>query len=280
MARIRTVKPEFWRDAKLLKCSRDARLLLIGLLNFSDDYGRMVYDPDQIKLDVFPLDNDLNVENLIGELTKQGILLIYQVEDRAYLLVRNFVKHQKVDKRTESKLPAPPEVSTESPRVAPTTPGFHRVPPNPAESHGVPTSSAESPRTPSTEGKGKEGKGTEGNTTAPPRKVGGTPEDEALARKMFAAIKVVVPTAKEPTWASWANAVRLMREQDDRTHEQIWTTFDWANRDSFWRVNILSPATLREKWDKLEAKRLGSKPAGDGLKNIDYNKGVGPDGQF
>ena len=31
MARIRTVKPEFWTDEKVVECSIPARLLFIGL---------------------------------------------------------------------------------------------------------------------------------------------------------------------------------------------------------------------------------------------------------
>lgn len=54
--------------------------------------------------------------------------------------------------------------------------------------------------------------------------------------------------------ASWANAIRLTVKQDGRTHSMIWTLFQFANQDSFWRSNVLSPATLREKWPKLAAK--------------------------
>jgi hypothetical protein len=47
-----------------------------------------------------------------------------------------------------------------------------------------------------------------------------------------------------------------MREQDGRTHEQMWTLFEWANQDSFWRALILSPTDLRGKWTQLEARML------------------------
>jgi hypothetical protein len=90
------------------------------------------------------------------------------------------------------------------------------------------------------------------------RKAWGTPDDEALAKRMFDAIRTVAPSAKEPTWPSWANAVRLMREQDGRTHEQMWTLFEWANQDSFWRAQILSPTNLRGKWTQLEARMLAT----------------------
>ncbi|EAT6910416.1 TPA: helix-turn-helix domain-containing protein [Salmonella enterica subsp. diarizonae serovar 48:i:z] len=59
---------------------------------------------------------------------------------------------------------------------------------------------------------------------------------------------------KEPNWTAWANEIRLMRVQDNRTHKQICELFSRANRDSFWCRNILSPSKLREKWDELSLK--------------------------
>lgn len=65
----------------------------------------------------------------------------------------------------------------------------------------------------------------------------------------------------------WANTIRLMREQDNRDPREIRDVFVWANRDSFWSSNILSPGKLREKWDVLYLKRkkeLDNEEAGDG----------------
>ncbi|MGV6478802.1 primosomal protein I [Pantoea agglomerans] len=61
---------------------------------------------------------------------------------------------------------------------------------------------------------------------------------------------------KEPNWAAWANDVRLMCSQDQRTHFQICKMFKRVQNDPFWCRNILSPAKLREKWDELVV-RLG-----------------------
>lgn len=44
MARIRTIKPEFWEDIKVGRLSRDARLLLIYLWYSTSDYGVARYD--------------------------------------------------------------------------------------------------------------------------------------------------------------------------------------------------------------------------------------------
>lgn len=83
----------------------------------------------------------------------------------------------------------------------------------------------------------------------------GTADDLKAAQWIFQLITKISPSAKTPNWSGWANDVRLMREQDNRTHSDICQMFKFANQDSFWKSNILSPAKLREKWTQLEAKR-------------------------
>ena len=56
MARIRTVKPEFWTDEKVVECSIPARLLFIGLFNFANDMGCLERSPKRLKMQIFPAD--------------------------------------------------------------------------------------------------------------------------------------------------------------------------------------------------------------------------------
>ena len=49
MARIRTIKPEFWSDEKVGGLPLACRLLFIGLWNFADDYGVIASSPLFIK---------------------------------------------------------------------------------------------------------------------------------------------------------------------------------------------------------------------------------------
>ena len=118
MARIRTIKPEFWTDEKIVELSPFARLLFIGLWNFADDEGRLVYSPKRLKLQIFPAD-DLDISELFGEIRGKLLAVAYEVENVEYLQVIGFSKHQKIDKRTASKLPPPPN-SPEFPRIVPT----------------------------------------------------------------------------------------------------------------------------------------------------------------
>lgn len=116
MARIRSIKPEFWTDEKVVELSPFARLLFIGLWNFADDEGRMIYSPTRIKLQILPADS-ANVSELIGEIRGKSLVTVYAVDGIEYLQIVGFAKHQKVDKRQQSKYPSPPN-SAESPRIS------------------------------------------------------------------------------------------------------------------------------------------------------------------
>jgi hypothetical protein len=79
--------------------------------------------------------------------------------------------------------------------------------------------------------------------------------DMELALFMRGKIKSFLPESKEPNLESWANEFRLVREQDQRTHEDIKSLFSWANNNDFWRSNILTPEKLRKQWDTLTAQK-------------------------
>jgi hypothetical protein len=108
MARIRTVKPEFWTSAQIMECSPMARLLFIGMWNFADDAGRMAYSPKTLKAQIYPSDDIKiqDVERLIVELSTNGLILIYSAEDKEFIQVTGW-QHQKIDKPKKSNIPAP-----------------------------------------------------------------------------------------------------------------------------------------------------------------------------
>ena len=82
--------------------------------------------------------------------------------------------------------------------------------------------------------------------------------DKSFAEHMVKKIKELNPGSKDPNINSWANEIRLMRERDDRDIQEIERIFNWANNDSFWRTNILSPAKLRKQFDQLSIKMNGA----------------------
>lgn len=104
MARIRTIKPEFWTDDKITECSLSARLLFIGIWNFSDDAGNLDRSAKQIKARVFPVDN-VDCESLIKELITHGLLTEYSVSDKKYLHIPGFADHQVINRPSKPVVP-------------------------------------------------------------------------------------------------------------------------------------------------------------------------------
>lgn len=84
----------------------------------------------------------------------------------------------------------------------------------------------------------------------------GTQDDLTAVEWIYKRVQVNNPTQNTPNWADWANTVRLMRQLDGRTHQDICLLFDWASRDEFWRSNVLSPAKLRKHWNTLATRMI------------------------
>ncbi len=114
----------------------------------------------------------------------------------------------------------------------------------------------------------------------PAGKSWGTADDLKAARWIFDKALTVNASLSDPNWVEWANTIRLMRMQDKRSHYEICELFKWANEDSFWQNNILSPTSLRKQWDKLTTKRQRypnpqhAKSCAAALDNTDWIKGV------
>jgi len=109
MARIRSIKPEFWTSEQVMECSLNARLLFIGIWNFADDLGRMPLSIKTIKASIFPGD-DISIDAIRGmivELSKNDLVLIYENSGREYLHVTGWNKHQRIDKPQSAKHPGP-----------------------------------------------------------------------------------------------------------------------------------------------------------------------------
>lgn len=108
MPRIRTIKPEFWRDDGLASVSAEACLLAVGLLNYADDEGYFNAHPRLVEADVFPL-RELSGSTtvLLRELSDIGYIQVFSGTDgKTYGLIVNFCKHQVINKKAPSKIKA------------------------------------------------------------------------------------------------------------------------------------------------------------------------------
>jgi hypothetical protein len=117
MARIRTVKPDAWQDRRLGQRTRDARLLWVVLLTMCDDEGRFRALPLGIAGHGYA--HDLKalqaIPGWLEELAAAGLIVLYDVDAEPFGCFPRWANHQRVNKPTPSRIPAPPELPQETP---------------------------------------------------------------------------------------------------------------------------------------------------------------------
>jgi hypothetical protein len=112
VARIRTIKPEFWDDEAVGALSRDARLLFVASWNFADDEGLLRWSPSYFKAAALMYDDDIygsDIQKWMDELEHRGFIFSYnggRGEQKIGFIV-NFRKHQRIDKPQPGRLPPP-----------------------------------------------------------------------------------------------------------------------------------------------------------------------------
>ncbi|RYF59597.1 MAG: hypothetical protein EOO27_08740 [Comamonadaceae bacterium] len=112
MARIRTIKPEFFTSEQVMNLDRDARLAFIGLWNFCDDGGNHPASAKTLKAEVFPSDEltTADVQALVDQMLRERLLETYVVGPKPFWHVTGWSRHQRIDRPT-IKHPAPPDAS-------------------------------------------------------------------------------------------------------------------------------------------------------------------------
>jgi hypothetical protein len=148
--RIRSLKPEWLDDQKIASASDTARLLSISLILLSDDHGRGRAHSMFLASRVWPYSSRSPRETLatlsggLQELCNIGFLRLYQVDGQDYFEVRNWRKHQRVDKPSKPRVPEPLESDSGDPRetLAPDL-DLRSGPGSPTPDHG---SDARAPR--------------------------------------------------------------------------------------------------------------------------------------
>ena len=81
-------------------------------------------------------------------------------------------------------------------------------------------------------------------------------DDLKLAKLIFDRILLVAPKTKSPDLDTWADTIRLMREIDGHSLEEIKQIFLFANNSDFWKSNILSVSKLRKQFATLHAQMI------------------------
>jgi hypothetical protein len=238
MARIRSIKPETWDDEKLSKISRDARLLFIGMWNFSDDFGVCRSGSVWLKSKIFPYDVlQLKVfESWLSELEQSGFIISFHADNgESYYHLPNFSRHQKIDKISKTLRNPEYKGSTNSKRIY----------------------SEQMPE----EGKGEEGRGEEGlaknlkieNCTLKKESIDYQVIEASI--KLYKGFVLNFPDNRDlplKTVEEWVPPVRTLIEKKKYTYDQIKEIIIWASQERFWKAVILDTQTLEKNFEKLK----------------------------
>jgi len=127
--RIRSVKPEWLEDELLALASDAARVLSIGLMLQADDYGNGRANPILLAGQVFPGKVLEHTANALEELRSIRFVVLYEVEGQRYFSIRNWDKHQRVDKPGKPRVPGPP---SEKPAITESNQTLAKVPESPS----------------------------------------------------------------------------------------------------------------------------------------------------
>jgi len=112
VARIRSIKPEFWDSESVGHASLRARLMFIAMWNWADDYG--IGDATPIRLIGFAFPNDelavADFPPLREEISERFGVVFYKHEGRPYYYVPSWEKHQRTEKRAKQRIPFPHDI--------------------------------------------------------------------------------------------------------------------------------------------------------------------------
>lgn len=116
MARIRTIKPDFWKHEQLGKASAMARLTFAGLISLADDEGRGRANPESLWGELHAFQGSgpkAQWKRILTELEAlkddDGPLVVfYQVAGASFYWLPGFCRQQYIERPSQSKLPAPP----------------------------------------------------------------------------------------------------------------------------------------------------------------------------
>lgn len=111
MARIRSIKPEFFKDEKVADLAPEDRLLFIGLWTLADRKGILEDRPRWIRAELFPYNPGFDIDTALHALARARMCTRYTADDGSELIhITNFSEHQRPNSREpESKRPLPRE---------------------------------------------------------------------------------------------------------------------------------------------------------------------------
>jgi hypothetical protein len=111
MARIRTIKPEFWDSPDTAGASFRTRLFYIAMWNWADDYGVGTANAKALIGFAFPNDEEITAKDfptLRKEVADAFGVLFYEVDGRPFYAIPSWDRHQRTERKANRVNPPPP----------------------------------------------------------------------------------------------------------------------------------------------------------------------------
>jgi hypothetical protein len=251
MARIRTIKPDFFRHEELQDLSKkhglEIMLVFIGIWTQCDKEGNFLFNHRQLSLDILPF-LKIDMEKVLDVLGRHKYVLRYTKDGKDYGHIPTFKKHQMIFGSERKYTAKYPEFTGISEDVLGQSLGIPRTLDYGLMDNGI-----------------KEEVPEVSGPVNPLKIISKKKEFEESSNEMKAAkyfwahVKEWSPSAKEPSPASfqkWAKDFDLIMRIDKRTKDEIKEILAWIDdkKESAtgfsWRKVVLSPATLRARWNE------------------------------
>ena len=279
MARMRTIKPEFWDSPSTAQADLAVRLTYLAMWNWADDSGHGTANLKELEAFAFPNDEVTelprksrgnsagssgtwrNFSEILGEVAEAYGVVFYRVNGRPYYSIPSFRKHQSKDFREKSRYPKVHEGEifdvTTGNAIGDTPKDQPQDEPDSQPSAG---SSGNSAHTSGETGLviGEQGNRVTGDITSDSANAEPRPDIESVLDRIDQ--HCAEHDFKKPNRTKQnLNAARLMLDKDERTLEQVNWIMDWVTAHHFWASNIMSASKLREKFDQLKGQALSNR---------------------
>lgn len=109
MARKRMIDPNIWQSEDFGKLSNLAKIVFIGLFSLADDEGRGRANPVYLRTTLFPYNEGMrsaDIEKTLYEISSNMSVVFYSYDGNSYYSLLSWDTFQKIDRATDSKLPA------------------------------------------------------------------------------------------------------------------------------------------------------------------------------
>lgn len=99
-----------YKNEKFSRMPITVRFLQIGMLNHADDQGRLKANPNHLRGDIFPDDEDItgkDIQKWLEIMVKNGTIILYTEDEKQYAQFVNWWKYQSLQYAQPSQFPRP-----------------------------------------------------------------------------------------------------------------------------------------------------------------------------